>query len=91
MTGVLLHGFLAQTAQQSRHNDHVIDVVFALSRTVLNGQIALILAESIETFPVQTIMTLKSRDFVRVMVDLHCHCNFLFPFYLRFCFGNVTS
>lgn len=53
----LVTGFLAQTAQQSRHNDHVIDVVFALSRTTLIGKIALSLAEPIETFPVQTIVT----------------------------------
>lgn len=52
--------------------------------SVLIGKIALILAESIETFPVQTIMTLNSCGFVRVMIDLHCHCNFLFPFLKQF-------
>lgn len=74
----LVTGFLAQTAQQSRHNDHVIDVVFALSRTILIGKIALSLTEPIETFPVQTMVTLKSRNFVRG--NSQCHCNFLFPF-----------
>lgn len=82
------------TAQQSRHNDHVIDVVFALSRTILIGKIALSLAEPIETFPVQTIVTLKSRNFVRGLIYLPCHCNFLFQFKIssfEFFVPNVTS
>lgn len=90
----LVTGFLAQTAQQSRHNDHVIDVVFALSRTILIGKIALSLTELIETFPVQTIVTIKSRDFVRGMIYSQCHCNFLFPFTIssfEFFVPNVTS